>query len=104
MNKFLWNCAVGPTAPTGVMAEAVVPVKPPEIMIDPGGFPATKERLDGKGPSSGAKRKKDAPRKNPAVNVLITWDEKIWVSCKLATWLRRVSAGPNSGSGAGLKL
>ena len=45
-----------------------------------------------------------AARENPALNVFRTLGEKIWVSCKLATWARRLTYEPKRGSASGMML
>ncbi len=64
-------------------------LSPPDIITVPGGAPFTNERFAGKA-IKGVETFKNFERENPAVNVLITSGENMWVSCKLATWPRIV--------------
>src|ERR1700716_3462044 len=89
--------------PAAVIPEIPVVVVPPLTMMPPGPFPRTKPRL-GENDVNGAESKMKAARENPVVKLFTTLGEKIWVSCRLATWLRKATADPNNGSDCGMIL
>src|SRR5579885_636786 len=89
--------------PAEVMAAAPVVVVPPPMTIPPGPAPETKDRFCGKLASRAESRLK-AAREKPTRNVFRICGEMMWVSSRLATWLRRTEAEPKNGSARGIRL
>src|SRR5580698_8579111 len=90
VNRFLrFQTLAALLGPAAVRAAEPVVVFPPPIVIPPGPWPVTNDKLGSNGTNDDGSRLY-AAREYPNVNMLTMRGDRMCVSCTLATWLRSV--------------